>query len=109
MTGVGIGTSNANTAYTQVYNWMVGSTFGSCTTSGSNNQIYTCTLTLQNGTSAEAIWDTSQSCSNGKCTYSSVNIGSGWANYLDLSGGTNPISAGTVSVNVGIQPILLEK
>ena len=107
----GLGSTDANNAFMQVYSWMLGATYPVCSTSGATNQIYTCTFTLANGAAAEAIWDTSQSCTgasgSGTCTYSTQTVGSGWANSINLQGVSTPMIGTTLSV--GIQPILLEK
>ena len=48
-----------------------------CSASGT---VWTCELTLANGTAAEAIWDTSQICSDGTCTTSNQNVSTIWTN-----------------------------
>jgi hypothetical protein len=99
----GLGSTNADTAFSQVYSWLVGSTFGSCSVSGT---VWTCTMTLANGVAAAAVWDTSQSCT--PCTTLNQTVGSAYLSYLGLlTGGTKtPIVGNTVPV--GIQPILVQ-
>lgn len=95
------------TTFLAVYNWTVGSTFsGPCTASGS---IWTCNLTLSNGTKAQALWDASQSCTGTTspvCSTSQMTVGSQYLHYLDVNGNTTPITKNTVSL--GAQPILIE-
>jgi uncharacterized protein YjdB len=98
----GLGSSNANTAYSEVYNWMVGSTFGSCTVNGT---VYTCTMTLANGVAAAAIWDSSQTCT--PCTTANQTVGSEYLSYLTLASGPETAIVGN-TVPVGIQPILVQ-
>ena len=91
-------------AYQQVENWMVGAVpTGQCTSKGN---IWTCDYTRANGYQAEAIWDTSQTCSNNVCTTNSQPVPSQYIHYRDLGGNTTNISGG--SVPVGAKPILLE-
>jgi hypothetical protein len=100
--GTGMGSATANTAYTEVYRWMTGSTFESCSVSGT---VWTCTMTLSNGVAAEAMWDTSQTCT--PCTTGNVAVSNAWISYLDLTGTSHTIVGDTVPV--GIQPVLLEQ
>ncbi len=98
------GMSKAGTAYAQVESWIVGATpTGQCTQNGT---IWTCNYTKSSGYMAEAIWDTSQTCSNGSCTTSPMSVGSQYIRYLDVAGGSFPITKGTVPV--GAKPIFLE-
>jgi hypothetical protein len=91
-------------AYAQVYNWLVGTTLTSpCTATGT---VWTCQLTGASGYVAEAIWDTSQSCSAGACSTSNMSVPSQFVKYRDLDGGTTAITGSTVPV--GAKPILLE-
>jgi len=92
----------AGTASQQVYDWLVGSTLGACSVTGT---VWTCTLTQSGGAQAEIIWDTSQSCSNGSCTSSQQSVPSIYTSYTDLSGASYSVN-GTVAV--GIKPILLQ-
>jgi uncharacterized protein YjdB len=97
------GLTPAGVAYGQVYNWIVGSSLSTpCSASGT---VWTCGLTLGNGTAAEVIWDTSQTCSDGSCATRNQNVSSTWTNYLDLTGSNHAITNGTAPVS--IKPILL--
>jgi hypothetical protein len=99
------GLDPAGQAYSSVYNWVVGSTLTShcAKTTGT---IWTCGITLPSGNSAEAIWDTSQTCSDGSCTTRNQSVSHIWMSYQDLTGANHAIvTSGTVPV--GIQPILL--
>jgi hypothetical protein len=93
----------AGTAYGQVYGWMVGATLTNpCAASGT---VWTCGFTSSGGVQEQAVWDTSQSCSNGSCTTSSHSPSSTYTEYYDLAGDPpTPISG---SVQIGAEPILL--
>ena len=98
------GMSKSGTAYAQVESWIVGATpTGQCVQNGT---IWTCNYTKSGGFAAEAIWDTSQSCSNGNCTTTNQSVGTQYSHYLDVAGGNYPITHGTVPV--GAKPIFLE-
>jgi len=88
-------------AYQQIHDWMVGSTLGACSISGTT---WTCGLTQSNGLQAEIIWDTSQTCGNGTCSSIQYLAPSIYVSYSDLSGATHSING---TVPVGIKPILL--
>ena len=90
----------AGQAYNTLNKWILGAKLASaCSANGS---VWSCSLTLSNGSAAQIIWDTSQSCSSGTCSTSPQSVSFG--NYQDLTGANNAI-AGTVQV--GIKPILL--
>ena len=94
----------AGQAYNTLNKWILGAKLTSACSA--NSSVWSCNLTLANGNTAEIIWDTSQSCSNGTCTTSSQSVSSAFANSQDLTGtNSNFPSAGTVQV--GIKPILL--
>jgi uncharacterized protein YjdB len=92
----------AGTAYQQVYDWLVGSTLGDCSVTGT---VWTCTLTQSSGSPAEIIWDTSQTCSNGTCSSTQQSVPAIYASYSDLTGASYSINC---TVAVGIKPILLQ-
>jgi hypothetical protein len=97
------GLNLAGVAYGQVYIWIVNSTLTTpCSATGT---VWTCGFTLANGKAVDAIWDTSQTCSDGNCATSKQSVSTAWTNYQDLTGTTNAITNGTVPV--GIKPILL--
>lgn len=110
----GMGSVTANNAYSQLYNWMVGSTFGTCTNSLT---VWTCTMTLAqaslaypSGIPAAMIWDTSQYCYGTPvtgCTFSTHTVSSTYLSYLDLYGNPKVTIVGN-SVQVGIMPRLLQ-
>ncbi len=94
----------AGVAFAQMNQWTSGATTsGACTAQGS---VWTCGLTRANGYQAAAVWDTTQTCSNGSCTTVNYSAPSQFTQYIDLAGKTVAISGGTVPV--GIKPILLE-
>ena len=88
-------------AYQQVYDWLVGSTLGACSVSGTT---WTCSLTQSNGSQAEIIWNTSQTCSNGTCSSTQQSVPAMYSSYSDLTGASYSING---TVPVGIKPILL--
>lgn len=96
----GSGLNEAGVAYGQVYDWMVGNTVTGCSNSGT---IYTCNFSNGN----QAVWDTSQSCSNGSCTTSTYSPSATYTKCTDLAGNSATISSGN-SVTIGARPILLE-
>lgn len=94
--------------YTVLYNWLVGATAtGPCTSAGS---VWTCNFTLSTGAPAQAVWDSSQSCTNNggseTCTTSNFTPSAGYTKYQDLQGGSHSISGSTVPI--GAEPIFLE-
>lgn len=105
----GLGSPTANEAYSVIYNWMAGSTWGSgCTVSGT---VHTCPMTLPNTVAAAMIWDTAQSCGGtpSVCSFSTQTVNSAYLSYLDLYG--NPkvtISPSTHQMQVGIMPRLAQ-
>lgn len=88
-------------AYEQVYSWMIGSTLTNCSSVGTG---WTCNLIQPNGSAAQILWDTSQTCSNGACGTIQYNVSSSFNTYEDLAGTLHSING---SVPVGIKPILL--
>ena len=99
------GIHKAGVAYQQMYNWLVGADLpGQCTLSGT---VWTCTVTRPNGYSARAVWDASQTCSNGSCTTSSYTPNSAYIRYRTLDGSSVTITPGSM-VQIGAKPILLE-
>ncbi len=89
-------------AYRQLHNWMVGATLSGCSSQASQ---WTCSMT-RSGYQAEAIWDGSQTCSNGTCSTLAVSVSPIYVQYRDLAGHVTAISNGTVPI--GLKPILLE-
>jgi hypothetical protein len=99
------GVNPAGQAYGTVYNWVVGSTL-TTPCAHVTGTIWTCGIKLASGASAEAIWDTSQTCSDGSCTTRNQSVSSIWTSYQDLTGTDHAIVT-TGTVPVGLQPILL--
>jgi hypothetical protein len=84
----------AAAAYGIAYNWLVGSTMTqACSASGT---VWTCGLTLANGSLALAVWNTA-----GSSSYTPVRL---YTQYKDLAGNTNSFSG---ALTIGIQPLLL--
>jgi hypothetical protein len=92
---------SAGVAYQQTYNWMLGSTLTNCSVVGTS---WTCNLIQANGSAAQILWDTSQSCANGVCGTVQYNISSTLNTYKDLTGAVHNVNG---TVPVGIKPILL--
>jgi hypothetical protein len=96
------GTSEAETAYGQVYNWMTGATMSTCSTNGASSPyhaLYTCNLTRGGGFQARAVWYT-----DGSRPYTAP---SQYTKYVDLAGKTYSIPS-SHQVYIGVKPILLE-
>lgn len=94
----------AGKAYVQLVRWTNGgaATVGPCSANGT---VWTCTLKSPSGVEAEAIWDTSQTCSGGTCSTVNIGVSSQFIAYLDLSGNTTTLTSGAAPV--GLKPILL--
>jgi len=84
---------------------MVGAMLTSPCTALNNGTVWTCGFTSSGGVQEQAVWDTSQSCSNGSCTTSTYTPNSVYTSYEDLTGKTTAISGGTVQI--GAKPTLL--
>ncbi len=98
------GLAPAGIAYEQVYDWMVGATLASpCSNTGT---VWTCNITKPGGIQEQAVWDSSQSCSNGSCTTSVYTPATVYTEYADLAGTVTSFTAGT-TVPIGAKPILL--
>jgi hypothetical protein len=96
------GPTEAATAYTQVYNWMVGSTMAKpCSYSGASDYqaVYTCNLTQSGGHQTIAVWNTA-----GNSTYTAP---SEFIHYRDLKGDMYSVPSDH-EVPIGLKPILLE-
>ena len=89
-------------AYQQVYSWMVGNVLSSCSATGT---VYTCPIAKPDGTQMLAIWDTSQSCSNGVCSTVELAVNPKYVQYRDLLGNVTAIPNSTIPV--GAKPVLL--
>jgi hypothetical protein len=92
----------AGVAYQQLYSWVVGAAQTGCSKQGTQ---WTCPMT-RSGYQAEAIWDSSQSCTYGNCSTLTVTVSPVYTQYRDLAGNVTTISNNTVPV--GLKPILLE-
>jgi hypothetical protein len=93
---------SAGVAYQQIVNWTEGATVQKCAAVGSQ---WSCTIAGSDASQSMAIWDSSQTCSNGVCTTINVSAPAGFTSYLDLAGNKHSITNG--SVPVGLKPILL--
>jgi hypothetical protein len=82
---------------------MVGSTLTGC--NKAKNQT-SCTFTHPDGSQYLAMWDATQTCSNGNCATTPVKVDAQYVDYLDLAGGKTKIEKNTVPV--GMKPIWLE-
>ncbi|PYX62619.1 MAG: hypothetical protein DMG74_20155 [Acidobacteria bacterium] len=91
-------------AFQQLRQWLIGATM--TTSCSALLTTWTCNFSRPGGYVARAVWDTSQTCSNGTCTTIGYKIGTQWKHYRTLSGSVVTVS-GTM-VPIGIKPILLE-
>jgi hypothetical protein len=99
------GMNEAGIAYGQVYDWLVNATLsGPCTATGT---VWTCNFTKTGGLQEQVVWDTSKTCSGGRCTTSSYTPATIYSKYIDLAGNVTSFTPGT-SIQIGIKPILLE-
>jgi len=88
-------------AYQQVHTWLLESTLAApCALSGTQ---WTCTFSGPSGYQAEAIWDTSQSCSKGTCTSLNIAVEPQYSRSYDLAGNSSVVSNHTVAI--GLKPI----
>jgi polysaccharide biosynthesis protein PslG len=96
--------SPAASAYVQIVRWTNAgtATVGPCSANGT---VWTCNVQSSSGVMAEAIWDTSQTCSGGKCSSAPVSTPAQFNAYLDLAGNQAQLSG--ASAPVGLKPILL--
>jgi len=91
-------------AYQQIYEWMAGySVDQTCTTKG---PVWACNLTGSNGYQGQIVWDTSQTCKAGTCTYSNYTFNPMFIQYVTIYGDVIPVNGSTVPI--GYQPILLQ-
>lgn len=110
LTLAGGGLNQAGIDYSVLYNWLEGAIpTGVCSSSGT---VWTCGFTLASGRQAQAVWDSTQSCSvvnnSETCTFNpNFTPGSVYTTYEDLQGNTHSITAGS-NVPIGAEPILLE-
>jgi O-antigen/teichoic acid export membrane protein len=93
-------------AWTQTYRWMVGNRMTRLCAPDVSGDVWTCELQRPDGSKLLAVWDTSQTCSHGKCTTSTYNYPPEFSRYLTLQDGkSRPIVGSTLQV--GWKPILL--
>lgn len=91
-------------AYAQIYKWMVGNSVDqSCAPQGT---VWACNVTGPNNFLGQIVWDTSQTCSDGTCTYSNYTYNPQYVQYVNLLGGVFQLSGGTVQI--GYEPIFLQ-
>jgi len=99
-----VGLDKAGVAYGSLHNWLSGNTLVSgCTASGT---VWTCDFTGPSNYVAAAIWDTSETCNNGRCSTHRYTVGSSYVDYRMLNGNTHQITDGTVPI--GAKPIWVE-
>jgi hypothetical protein len=102
----------AGLAYQNVYQWLQGaSPTAPCTVNGT---IWTCNLSRAGNYYAQAVWDNSSSCLSGTCTSTTYTIPASpdpnfpFTEYRDLFGNTTSITDGQTTVNITLQPILID-
>jgi hypothetical protein len=89
--------SLVETAYRQIYKWLVGATMAGPCTPLSNRTTWTCGLTRPGNYRALAVWSTSGT--------QSFTTESDYKQYRDLSGNIFPMKG---PLQIGIEPLLLE-
>lgn len=97
----------AGQAYQQVYGWMAGNSLSQPCTGPAFPAagVWTCGLTKPDGTQMLAVWDSSQTCSNGVCTSSLYSPNPMYSSYVGVNGKSANVTSATVKI--GAQPILL--
>ncbi len=98
--------TKAGAAFGVVFNWMTGAAITQPCAAQGNSSVWTCEFVRQNGFQALAVWDSSQTCSNGTCTTSNFTPPSNMIKYSDLDGNTVSIQPGS-TVPIGAKPIWL--
>ena len=91
-------------AYQQIYQW----TLGAIPTApcAYNGTVWTCSFTRSNGYQALAVWNPSETCTNGLCTTKEFTLPIGYVQYRNISGTLTPITG--TQLPVGLKPVLLE-
>jgi polysaccharide biosynthesis protein PslG len=90
-------------AFGIVENWLHGPQMTSrCSPNGT---VWTCGLSGSGGYKALLVWDTSASCSQGKCQTVNHSVGSQYVKFSTLDGHTFPVNNGNVPI--GAKPILV--
>jgi len=106
------GITPAGTAYGEMNTWIGPDTTGNgatftqaCSSTGS---VWTCNLTrTTENYQAQAVWDASQTCSNGSCPTTGYTAPAQFTQFRDTTGKMTSISSGA-TVQIGAKPILLE-
>jgi hypothetical protein len=99
----------AGCAYRTTYNWMVGRTMDVKACRGPippQTGVWSCNLSGPSGYQAQAVWDTSQSCKDGVCTFSNYSFDPKYTDYVTVYGQISSTNGSTVPI--GYLPILLE-
>ena len=101
----------AGIAYQSVYLWMVGNTQVTACSGPfrpARPGVWQCLFQKSDGTRMLAVWDASQTCKGGFCTYSSFNVPSGYVKFATLESPQLFTPVG-LSVQIGIKPIFLSQ
>ncbi len=99
--------TQAGLAYQQVYGWLTGNSMPQACTGPTYpaQGVWTCAITKPDGTHMLAVWDSSQSCTNGVCSTSLYSQNPIYSSYMSLNGSKAAVTHG--SVPIGVKPILL--
>ncbi len=91
------------TAYYSMMQYLAGGKFaGPCTfTAGGGVSIWTCSFTEAGGTQALWVWTPNEAGT-------SFTVPNGYVDYLDLTGKSNPVTAGS-TITIGVLPVMLEQ
>ena len=95
--------TTAGLAYGHVYNWLVGSSIGACTASGT---VWSCPVTEPGNKPALILWDTSESCASGTCTTHSETVASSYARVRELDGTSSTLTSH--QVRIGAKPVIVD-
>ena len=95
--------SQYETAYYYMMQYLVGGKFAApCSfTPGGGSSTWTCNFTEAKGTTALWVWTPNEAGTT-------FTVPSGYIDYVDLSGNSTPVTAGS-SITIGVLPIMLEQ
>jgi hypothetical protein len=94
--------NHAGVAYKQVYSWLVGSSIGACTASGT---VWSCPVEEAGKKPALILWDTAETCADG-CSTQAETVASSYTRVRELDGTSATITSHRVSI--GARPVIVD-